>query len=301
MSKLVKRAFDSNAWTYVGNSYGQAVAPAMYDEQVMEYQKKNLVVAPLAKFIDFRRPGSSWTVTVDAAPSQASLAVETDAATVQAITNRQVTFTPLEYAVEFQSSYTEMEDGFLPFMENATEKLGYAMADRKDAVALAALYNDATTTTFVNAKTISTDLASTDTLNQTAIVDARVTITQAYYKPENMLISPFQEGSLLKIENLYKANEFGTADAIRNGFIGRLLGFNFFVSDNILASSNVEYAVALGRTRTGESAFAMAVARNPKVEMDKDISFRQIKVVGSERYSFEAIHPGAIVAIGTYQ
>jgi len=116
-----------------------------------------------------------------------------------------------------------------------------------------------------------------------------------------MLISPFQEGSLLKIENLYKANEFGTADAIRNGFVGRLLGFDFFVSDNISASANVEYAVALGRTRTGESAFAMAVARDPKVEMDKDISFRKIKVVGSERYSFETIHPGALVVIGTYQ
>lgn len=298
---LIKRAFSSNAWTYVGNSYGQAVAPAMYDEQVMEYQKKNLVVAPLARFIDFRRPGSTWTVTVDAAPSAATLTVETDAATVQAITNRQVTFTPLEYAVEFQASYTEMEDGFLPFMENATEKLGYAMADKKDSVALAALYSGATTTTFVNSKSASTDLASTDVFNQTAIVDARVTITQAYYKPADLIISPFQEGSLLKAGNIYKANEFGTRSAIANGLIGNLYGFNIYVSDNITASSNVEYAVALGKTRTGESAFAMAVARDPRVEMDKDISFRQVKVVGSERYAIGVIHPGAVVAIGSYQ
>lgn len=301
MNKLIKRAFSSNAWTYVGNSYGQAVAPAMYDEQVLDYQKKNLIVANLARPIDFRRPGSSWTVTVDKAPTAASLVVETDAASVQQIQNRQVTFTPVEYAVEFQASYTEMEDGFLPFMENATEKLGYAMADKKDAVALANLYADATTTSFVNSKTASTDLASTDVIDGTSIVDARVVITQKYYKPADLLISPFQEGSLLKTENIYKANEFGTRSAIANGLIGNLYGFNIYVSDNILPSSNVEYAVALGRSRTGEAAFAIATARDPRVEMDKDISFRQVKVVGSERYDIKAIHPDAIVAIGTYQ
>lgn len=301
MNKLVKRAFDSNAWTYVGNSYGQAVAPAMYDEQVMMYQKKGLVVAPLAKQIDFRKPGHTWTVTVDAAPSAASVLVETDTVGVQAITNRQVTFTPVEYGVKFEGSYTELEDGFLPFMENATEKIGYAMADKKDAIALAALYAGATTTDLVNGKSVTTDLASTDTFNTTAIVDARVTIQTYLYKPKDLIISNFQEGSLLKITNIYKANEFGTRSAIANGLIGNLFGFDIYVSDNITATSNVEYALALGKTRTNESSFAIAIARDPKVEMDKDISFRKVLVVGTERYNVQVIHPNAIVKIGTYQ
>lgn len=301
MSKLVKRAFDSDAFTYVGNSYGQAVAPAMYDEQVMEYQKKELVVAPLGRQIDFRKPGHSLTVTVDGAPTAASALVETNASSVQAITNRQVTFTPSEYGVEFQASYTEIEDGFLPFMENATEKIGYSLAAKKDAVALAALYSGATTTTFVNGKSASTDLVSTDVMDTTAIVDARVTIGQKLYRPYALVISRFQEGSLLKVSNIYKANEFGTRSAILNGLIGNLYGFDIFVSDSISATSNVEYAVALGKTQSNEAAFAVATSRDPMIEMDKDISYRMAKVVGTERYDVKVIHPDAVVAIGTYQ
>ena len=181
------------------------------------------------------------------------------------------------------------------------DKRPWAMADKKDANAIAALYSGATTTTFVNGVSASTDLASTDEFNTTAIVDARVTITQKYYRPSDLIISPFQEGSLLKTSNIYKANEFGTRSAIANGMIGNLFGFDIYVSDNISASSNVEYAVAMGKTRTGEPALAYAVARDPRVEMDKDITYRLMEVVGSERYQFQVIHPDAVVAIGSYQ
>lgn len=298
--EMVKRAFDTNAWTYIGNSYGQAVAPAMFDEMVSEYQKKALVVAPLARQIDFRRPGSTWTVTVDVAPAVSALTAETAGAATSAITNRQVTFTPVEYTKKYEASYTEMEDGFLPFMANATEKIGYAMADQKDANAVSVLYSGATTALFVNSVSVATDLASTDTFNLDVIVDARKAIGKLLYRPYVLLIGRDQEADILKLSDIYNSNKFGSRDALINGLVGGLYGFSIYVSDNITATSNVEYALALGKTQTGEPAFAVAQARDPMVEMDKDITFRQVLVVGSERYDTQVIHPGAVASIGSY-
>jgi len=299
-SQLIKKAFDTNAFTYVGNSYGQAVAPAMFDERVLEFQKKNLIITPLGRQIDFRRPGSTWTVTVDAIPSAAALTSETDTAAVSAITNRQVTFTPVEYTKKYEASYTEMEDGFLPFMENATEKIGYAMAEAKDSVSRDALYSGANSTIFANSVSAATDLASTDTFDLALLIQARKSIAAAHYRPYAVVIGLNQEADLLAINNIFKANEFGSRDAIKNGLIANLYGFDIYVSDNITASSNVEYGIALGRTSMGEPAFAVATARDPLVEMDKDISFRKVMVVGSERYDVQVIHPSAVVKLGSY-
>ena len=297
---MIKKAFDTSAWTYIGNTYGQAVAPAMFDERVSEYQKKNLVVTPLARQVDFRRPGSTWTVTVDVAPSASALTAETAGAAVSAITNRQVTFTPVEYTKKYEGSYTEMEDGFLDFMGNATEKIGYSMGTQIDAKCVSTLYSGATTTILTNGISAATDIASTDTFTLDSIVDARKTIGKLLYRPYALIMGRDQEADILKLDDIYNANKFGTRDAIANGLIGSLYGFDLYVSDNITATANIEYAIALGKTNTGEPAFAVAQARDPMVEFDKDISFRQSIVVGSERYDVKVIHPNAVCLIGSY-
>lgn len=299
--ELIKQAFDGNAWVYSDNSYGQAVAPAMFDQKVRDYQSKELVVAPLGEQIDFTKAGSSWTVTIDAAPTAAALTAETDAAAVSAITNSQITFTPVEYTKKYEGSYTEMEDGFLPFMENASRKIGYAMAQAKDNKAVTILQAGATTTVRVNAKSADSALASTDVFDTSSIVKARTAIRKLLYRPYALVISPTQEGSLLGQTNIYKAQEYGTRMAIENGLLGNIYGFDIYVSDSIGASSSVEKAIALGKTGSGEKAFAIAQARLPMLETDKDISYRKVEVVGSERYDAKVLHAGAICLIASHQ
>ena len=299
--ELVKRAFDSNAWVYDTSSYAQAVAPAMFDEIVREYQEKSLVVAPLGEQIDFTKPGSSWTVTIDAAPTAAALTAETDAAAVSAISNSQVTFTPLEYTKRFDASLTAMEDGFLNFMSNASKKIGYAQAQAKDTKAVTVLAAGAGATVCVNSKALPSDLESTDYFNRNSVLRARQTIRSNYYKPKELVITPIQEAALLNEGSIYKANEFGTRAAIANGLIGNLYGFDIYVSDSIAAADNVEQAIALGLSGSGEKSFGVAVARKPMVESDKVIELRQIKVVGSERYDIKVLHPGAVCLIASYE
>jgi hypothetical protein len=303
--ELIKKAFDGNAWVYADNEYGQAVAPAMYDEMIRDYQSKNLVIAPLAEQFDFTQPGRSLTVTIDVAPTAAALTAETDAAAVSAITNRQVTFIPKEYTKKFEASYWEMERGFLPFMQNATKKLGYSLALQKDSLARDALYNGCGHEIYSNNKVAPSDISSTDTFNLGAIVSARKLISKSLYNPTTLVIGKDQEADLLGITNIYKANEFGTRSAIEGGLIGNLLGFDIFTSDAIVAGTTGTYdgvvrAIALGKTGSGESAFGHAFTRLPIVESDKDISFRQVIVVASEAYDFKVLHEDAICVIGSY-
>jgi hypothetical protein len=299
--ELLKKAFDANAWIYTGNAEGQAVAPAKYDEMVRDYQSKALVVAPLGEQFDFTQPGSSWTVTIDEAPTAAALTSETDAAAVSAITNRQVTFTPIEYTKKYEASYTEMEDGFLKFMENASKKIGYALAVKKDEVALAALQAGATHTVYAGTgNAASTDLAAGDVLSRNALLRGLQKVRTSLYRPDSALISPIQEAQLLDEGTIYKANEFGTRAAIANGLIGNIYGLDLYVSDSIVSASNVQKAIVMGKTGTGEKAFGIATARLATVESDKDISFRKVEVVGSERYDVKVLHPGAICVVETY-
>jgi len=299
--QLIKRAFSSDSWKYADNTYGQAVAPAMYDELVREYETKNLVIAPLAESYDFTKPGRSFTVTVDVAPSVATLTAETDAAVSSQIQVRQVTFEPKEYTKRYDASYWEIERGFLPFMDNATKKIGYSLAMKKDEVARDTLYAGAGHNLLVNGVSDCASLAATDTFNVSAIVEARKVISKSLYTPYALIIGRDQEADLLNITNIYKANEFGTRQAIEKGLIGNLSGFDIYISDNILPdSNNCEKAIALGRSGMGTSPFGYGYSRLPMIETDKDISFRQVVVVGSEAYDFQVLHPDGICTIGSY-
>lgn len=300
--ELLKRAFDTtNGWIYDTSAYAKAVAPAKYDEMVMEYESQNLVVAPLGRQIDFTQPGRSWTVTIDAAPASAAADVaETDAVTYTAITNRQVTFTPSTRAAAYQASYEEMQDGFLNFMENASKKIGYQLALKKDSLAVSTIVAGATNTKYANGKALATDVESTDLFSPSLVLEGRKTIGKLFYNPADLVIGRDQEADLLDTSNISKANEFGTRSAIAKGLLGTLYGINIYVSDSIVGASNVIKGFMLGRTGGNEAAFGIAFSQNPMLESDKDIEYRQIKVVGTERYDIKVLHPGAICVLGSY-
>jgi len=300
--EILKKAFDtSNGWIYDTSAYAQAVAPAKFDEMVMDFAKANQVVSPLGRQIDFRKPGRSWTVTIDAAPGAvAAVVAETDAVTYTAITNAQVTFTPSTKAAAYQASYEEMQDGFLNFMENASKKIGYQLGLKKDQLAVSVIVAGATSTKYANSKALATDVKSTDLFSPALILEGRKTIGKLYFSPADLVIGRDQEADLLDTSNISKANEFGTRSAIANGLLGKIYGMNIYVSDSIVAASNVAKGFLLGKTNTGEEAFGIAVSQDPMLESEKDIAYRQLKVVGTERYDIKVIHANAICVLGSY-
>ena len=300
--ELLKQAFDTtNGWIYDTSSYAKAVAPAKYDEMVKSFEEKNLIVASLGEQYDFRQPGRTWTVTIDAEPgSAAAVVAETDAVSYTAITNRQVTFSPSTKYAAYQASYEQMQDGFLNFMENASKKIGYQLSWKKDSLAVSTIIAGATTTKYANSKSLATDLNSTDVFSRELVLEGRKVVGKYYYNPSELVIGRDQEADLLNEGSIYKANEFGTRSAISNGLIGNLYGVQIYVSDLIVASSNVAKGFLMGRSGSDEAAFGVAVAQDPMMETKRDIEYRQQKVVGTERYDIKVIHPNAICVLGSY-
>ncbi len=299
--EFIKKALDTtNGFIMSESAEAQAVNPNVWDYRLKEYEEKVLVVTPLAEYFDFRKPGVDYKVTIDEAPSVASALVETADVSISAFSTRNVTFSPSEYGAGYQLTRKEAVRAFFNVADRMVTKLGYSLAQKKDALAVSTIYNGATTTIYANSKTVATDIASTDTLKYIDITRAMDTIEQLYYTPDTMLINFRQKKQLLDLETVHKANEFGTRTAIQKGLVGELFGLQIFVSHSIPIESNKAKAIIMGSSRTGEKAFGYAVKRDPMIEKEYHARGRYWDIVAHEEYDFKVLHPDAICLLVTY-
>lgn len=305
-AELIKRSFDANAVIYQGgvSAEGLRINPLVWEQRLREFQEKLLVVTPLAESFDFTGPGSDFKVTIDTAPTALSSSlVETNTVGVSASATRQVVFTPSEEGTSMQLSYAEAARALFDVEGRFMRKLGYLLAERKDALAWTAISGGATTNLFSNAKTVSSDIATTDTLNLTDITKAVAAIESLYYVADTLIISPKHKQQLMTDSSIIKlmdAAQFGTRAAVANGLVGELYGLRVYMSHAPAVAANRLKAVVLGRTRSGEAAFGYATKRAALIETFRDIEFRQIKVVATEEYQFKVLHADAIATITSY-
>lgn len=299
---FIKRAFDSYGANAFITSESEAVAvnPKIWDTKLVDYETKNLVYTLYgAQEYDFRKPGRDLTVTIDGAPTAANDLVETNAISIQAMSNRQVTFTPTERGEGFEVSLSEMEDAFFPVMENMTKKVAYALAQKKDSVGVAKAIAGATTN-FVADNVASSAIASSNTLKLSDFTRAVRALKNLLYTPSVAFICPSQEEQILNITQVQKANEFGTRSAIENGLIGQLFGVKIYVTHSITVASNKAKMIVQGVTGSGEKAVGYAVKRDATIEVEQYKQLRKYTVFGHERYDFQVMHPGAIVCVESY-
>lgn len=299
--ELIKRAsdaFDSDAFVST-DQYATAVNPKVWDAKLRDYQEQNLIVTPLAEFVDFRIPGRDYTVTIDAAPTEAAAVAETDAIAIDPITNSQVTFTPTEYGKAFQTSRKEMVRAFFNVMENMSKKLGYALAKKKDSLAITELTDNAGNKIVAN-DVASSAVASTDTLNYASLTKAARLIETNLYEPKLVIVNSYGKQQLLDLTTVHKVDEFGTRDAVEKGLVGDLFGLKIYYTNQIGVSSSTSKAIVLGETGSGEKAFGYALKRDPMIEQEYDALRRQFTIVGHEEYDFAVYHANAIVTIQHY-
>ncbi len=299
----LKRALDTSNAFGTWDTEAQAVNPDEYDFQLREYVGANTVIAALGEQYDFTKPGSTNTVTVDEAPTAAAALTETIATTISSISNRQVTFTPTEYGKAFQTTKKELARGFFDIMSNMTRKLGYSLALIRDTTAYSTCVSGAGNSVMVNGKSATTDLASTDTINYASIINARKEIRKDYYRVDRgaaLVISPTQEGDLLALGTVHKVNEYGSNEALKNAYIGKLFGFDIFVSDSITPTANVEVALALGTHPTGEKAFGFAMKRFAEMGTEFHLLGRYYDIAADEDWDVQVLHPNAVCKVYTY-
>ena len=298
----LKRSLDTNNAFLSTSAEGIKVNPKIWDRRLRDYQRELLVVTPLAESFDFRMPGRDLTVTIDEKPDAAVDLTETADIDIVPFKTRQVTFVPDERGSAYQLTRKEAVRAFFDVAERMVNKLAHATALRKDNLAVAELYENASLTIRPNDKAEGA-LAAGDTMDLTSILKARAHMHRKLYRPAYLLVAWGQEKSILALSNVYKANEFGTRDGISRGVIGNLFGIQVIASDSIPEDSSGEVATAkaimLGNTRTGERALGYAIKRDLLIETEYHARGRRWDIVAHEEYDFKVLHEDAVILIET--
>jgi len=302
--EFIMRALDTSNAFISTDSEATAVNPNIWDSRLRDYEEKNLVITPQAEQFDFRGPGVDYKVTIDDAPSAATALTETADVTISSFSTRNVTFTPTEYGAAYQLTRKEAVRAFFNVAERMVKKLGYSLAQKKDALAVAAVNTGASSSVFANSKTAATAIASTDTLAYDDITEAIRKIENYAYTPTKMFVSYNQKEQLLNLQTVNRADEFGTRSAIAKGFIGELFGLEIFVSHSITeetaGSAKYHRAIVMGASGTGEQALGYAIKRDPIIEREYHARGRYWDIVAHEEYNFQILHPKALCLIYTY-
>ena len=302
------RALDANAFDAAGTE-GQAVNPNIWDTRLREYQEEALVVSPLAQTFDLTGPGADLKVTIDEVPSAAAAALtEGNDVAVTAITTRNVTFTPSQYAARYQISQKEYVRAFFNVMENATKKLGYQLALSRDTRSIAVLEAGASTSivpaTAVTASRDAGDLTSADTIGYDEIISGARAIKVNKYVPKTLIVNMFQAADLLRLDKVNKANEFGSREALERGLVGSLFGVKIYETNQVGVTAgsvgDEADALLLGETPTGEKAFGVAIKEAPSISKDYNVVNLSHDIVGHEDTDIKVLHGGAVVKITTW-
>ncbi len=298
--ELIQKAFDSNAFITSTTSAGY-VNPEIWERELLAYEKANLVVAPLGKSYDRTNvAGDTFNITVGVAPSVASAVAETDSVAIQAFEKTQVVFTPTEYGTAYEYSNKEADRTFINLAREMTEQLGYALALKKDSLAISTITSGAGNSVIVNDGTAGS-LTSSDTLNYEAIVNARMEILKDNLRPKYLIVNPQMEADLLKLAQFSDFSKFGDQVA-KNGFIGKIAGLEVYSTTQIPATStSTEYkALVLGEDAMGVPAFGILQKRNPYFETDYRPLERRHVIVAVEDYDIKVLRANAICTILAY-
>jgi len=178
-------------------------------------------------------------------------------------------------------------------MSTAAERSAYKLADTIDQY-IASFYtsvNVANTLGSTGAPvTVSSAAASTDAYSK-VLVPLRTAMAKANIPTQGRYIigSPEFVGALLQDGRLIKVNESGDSDALRNGHIGRLAGFEIFESNNVPEPTAGVAAISAGVS----SAISMATQIN-KVEAYRPQDSFSDALKGLNLYGAKVIRPEAL-------
>lgn len=150
---------------------------------------------------------------------------------------------------EASKSFQDLVDlHLLPAMQNVARAVDRAILGRVHAYLVNAV-GGLDTLTGSNARDI--------------ILDARQKLNEnkAFVQGRHMVVSPTSETALLKTDLFLKANERGDdGTALEEASLGRLLGFDFWLDQNVPSTRVVDSDVATGTTTDAEAVGAVLIA-----------------------------------------
>jgi len=135
---------------------------------------------------------------------------------------------------------------------------------------------------------------TTAALAYTQIRKLKVALDEANVPQEGryVVVPPWYEGLLLEDDRFVRVDASGTSEGLRNGQIGRALGFNVLASNNAPLVTGDDYAVMAGHPSA--ISFAEQIA---SIETYRPESAFADAIKGLHVYGAKLVRPDAIATV----
>ena len=173
-------------------------------------------------------------------------------------------------------------------LETSLQEAVYGLRDVADQY-VAALYTGAQA-----ANQLGTVSVTTAALAYTQLRKLKVKLDEANVPMEGryVIVPPWYEGLLLEDDRFVRVDASGTSEGLRNGQIGRALGFNVLASNNAPLVTGDDYAVMAGHPSA--ISFAEQIA---SIETYRPESAFADAVKGLHVYGAKLVRPDSIATV----
>lgn len=196
----------------------------------------------------------------------------------------------IERAKSFSFVVDDLEKAQSPGGEaaEATTEAAYALRDSADQY-IAGLYTGIQT-----ANQIGTVSVTSAALAYTQIRKLAVKLDEANVPREGRwcVIPPWYHGLLLEEDKFVRVDASGTSEGLRNGMVGRALGFDILVSNNAPLVTGDDYAVIAGVNSAITFAEQLVEVENIRLETTFGDGVRGLHVYGAK-----LVRPDAIASV----
>lgn len=173
-----------------------------------------------------------------------------------------------------------------PLMDAAMQRAAYALADETEKIILKAIDTDATNKQ-VPAKTLDETNIYKEIVKVKTTMDKANVSTMGRY----LIVSPDTHALLLQETRFTATGGAMAEDIIRNGFVGRILGFDVYLSNNIDTLTNGNAAIAGVEMAV---TFAEQIIQTEAYRMEKRFADA---VKGLNVFGVKVIYPEALVCL----
>ena len=186
-------------------------------------------------------------------------------------------------------------------IDELTNLLSEAVANKEDADLLAALNaaSGIAGTLYGGDAASEVTVDSTDVFSTDKLADA-ITVMRAQKKePRYLVISPVQEGPLLKSDKFVNAAEYGGREVILNGEIGQYLGIKVLKTTQVPTGTGAGAITTYHGFLLSERVWVEEVKRDPEVETKYEPGERKTYLYGTMEYGLGVLNAKGIVKIIT--
>lgn len=293
----VAKALETNSFQTSAAS-ADYINPEVWVRKIEEFMKAKLVLAPLGKVYNelLGAPGDTLNIQFDAELTATTL-TESTAITPGALSYTQVVFSPYEVGLAVALTRKQRIRSINDIMEEKTRAMGYALAKKKDSLAIAALV--AGKGNSINANSVVTsDITTSDTLDTDDIANAIKELRVDEHEAKYLIIHPKQENSLMKLSQFIDASVYGGREAVLNGEIGRYLGLRVLVTTQI--TRNATTSTAYDAIVMDDNVFGIAYKMGIRFDSDYKVLEREFVLAAVEEYDIEVLRANGICLVTAY-